>query len=184
MKFIAVFAVFIPSVAFAQAPSFDCALATRADEIAICSDPQLAELEKTLADAYQALKDQQGPNAAKSIGTPILMHRRQCGSDAQCIYDVFESGIAKYQEAGVLVVAPAAEMNTLISEWHDANGNCRDAQGADDVNQQCGLRDQLGQQLNYIGLCQGNYLFDSPDFQMATILRERWIPCIYTELLN
>jgi uncharacterized protein len=169
MKLIVVFAVFVPSVAFAQAPSFDCALATRADEIAICSDPQLAELEKTLADAYQALKDQQGPNAAKSIGTPILMHRRQCGSDAEYIYDVFESGVAKYQEAGVLDVALATEMNTLTSEWHDANGNCRDAQGADDVNQQCGLRDQLGQQLNYIGLCQGNYLFDSPYFQMATI---------------
>lgn len=188
MKIVAVLMIFIPSMALAQAPSFDCALATSADEIAICADPELAELEQTLADAFQALTDQQGFKAAKSIATPILVQRRQCGSDAQCIYDLFRSAILKYQQAGVveLTSAPdnATNINELIIEWQDANGRCRDAEGAADIDQQCGLRDALADQLNNIGLCQGNYMFDTPDFQMATLLRERWIPCLYTELLN
>ncbi len=175
--------------AFAQVPSFDCSLATRPDEVTICADPQLSELEKTVSDAYQAAKDQLGKNLAKSIGAPILAHRRQCGSDAQCIYDVLQGALIKYQDAGIIAAAPqisdaATAMNNLINEWHDSNGACRDAVGAEDVNNQCGLRDQLAEQLNEIGLCQGNYLFDSPDFDMATILREHWVPCIYTELLN
>lgn len=188
MKSVAIFVVFLPSISLAQTPSFDCRLATRADEIAICSDPQLSELEKTLADAYQAVKDQQGANVAKSIGTPILTHRRKCGSDTQCIYDVFQDAVSKYQEVGVMDVTPtvniAPQMNDFISQWQDANARCRDAEGADDLNQQCGLRDEIAEQLNTIGLCQASYMFDSSDFKMATILREHWVPCVYTELLN
>src|SRR5271170_5853821 len=53
-----------PGGAAASAPSFNCSKAKRADEIAICGDPRLAELDRLIDGAYKVVLGSQGRAAA------------------------------------------------------------------------------------------------------------------------
>lgn len=64
-------------------PSFDCARASKPDEVAICSDPQLAKLDSLGAAAYATYQPSFQTKA--EVGRLFLEDRASCGGDTLCI---------------------------------------------------------------------------------------------------
>ena len=84
------------SVASAHAQSFNCRYAKSADEVLICQDARLAQLDDRLAGAYSRLhRDLPGAQRARLEHDQgaWLRERRQCGRDATCIARLYESRI-------------------------------------------------------------------------------------------
>ncbi len=88
------------AVAFAgaaNAASFDCARASAPDEIAICGNPELSELDVRMATLYAVrmklpmLMGSRG--AAKDEQVAFLATRGACGADASCIADAYRARI-------------------------------------------------------------------------------------------
>jgi len=78
------------SVAIADerpAPSFPCDKARAPDEIAICSDAQLAELDKLRSEDFRKAK-LVDPKAAINAARENLEARSACANDRVCILDV------------------------------------------------------------------------------------------------
>jgi uncharacterized protein YecT (DUF1311 family) len=76
------------SVATAVAPSFDCQRARYSDEIAICHDPRLAQMDLNLAGLYTGLRSVATPRERKFLDADQanwVNQRRACGPDARCI---------------------------------------------------------------------------------------------------
>lgn len=78
----------------AAGPSFDCKKASSPDEIAICHNPKLAELDSLISDGYRKLAGQLGKDVANRINAPFFRQRRTCGGDELCI---FQYGAAELQ---------------------------------------------------------------------------------------
>ena len=174
------FALTLAQPALAQEPSFDCVQATSPDELAICDSPVLATLEAKGAQAFaQVSIDHEA--VAKAIARPALQARRECGADAACIEDVLMQALYSYWTAGARS-DQADEMDWLIADWAEANLTCRESIDPEVGLEACSARNLLTVQLHDIGLCEGAYLLDLPDFATATLLRERWVPCFYPEL--
>jgi hypothetical protein len=66
-------------------PSFNCAVATRPDELTICSDPELAEIDQKVAQRFRNLRSNR---KAIQVARTALPQRGKCGSDARCIKSV------------------------------------------------------------------------------------------------
>lgn len=71
--------------ATAQSPSFDCSKARYPDEVAICRNPELAQLDDVAAAAYAYLKSTRGRAFADQIGIPFWRLRQACQYDVACI---------------------------------------------------------------------------------------------------
>ena len=167
---------------WAQEPSFDCAQATMPDELAICDSADLSSLEAAGAQAFaQVSKDHEA--AAKAIARPALQARRDCEADAACIEDVLMQALYSYWAAGARS-DQADAMDWLIADWSEANLTCRESIDPEVGQEACSARNLLTVQLHDIGLCEGAYLLDLPDFATATLLREHWVPCFYPDLQN
>ena len=175
-------ALLLASPVWAQGPSFDCGQATTQDELAICDSAQLSTLEAAAADAF-AQVIQTHDAAAKAIARPALQARRDCGYDPACIEDVLMQSLYSYWTAGARSDR-ALEMDWLIADWADANETCRGSSDPMAGAEACSARTLLTLQLHDIGLCEGAYNLDVPDFTTATLLREHWVPCYYPDLQN
>jgi uncharacterized protein len=81
-------------------PSFNCAKAESADEVAICGDDTLAMLDRIGAAAFAVVAREKGEAAAKGIARPALAARHACGSDAGCIRKAGAKAIAAYARLG------------------------------------------------------------------------------------
>ena len=68
-------------------PSFSCIKARTLDEVAICSDARLAELDRLRDFDFQQAK-RNDPQQAVQIARSILTARSFCGNDRVCILDV------------------------------------------------------------------------------------------------
>lgn len=82
------------TLAAAARPSFDCGRARTASEITICGSPYLANLDRQLADAYGAqLRLLSGSAREGLVDSQIswLNERQACGSNAQCMADLYIS---------------------------------------------------------------------------------------------
>ena len=90
-----------------QTPSFDCARASAPDERAICTEPQLAALDRLIADGYRQLKDRLGTTVANQIHLPFLRARRACGGNAFCIFERQTEEIPSFQALGVTLTTPS-----------------------------------------------------------------------------
>ena len=168
--------------ALAGEPSFDCAAATQADEQAICGDTALADLESLAAEGYVRTKDSISADAANGIAGPALAARHACGGYRACIMGVLTDAIDAYDDAMGYAPGPHSVMNGLIADWQAANETCRGSSDPAATDQACAARDDAARALHGMGLCEGKYSFDDPNFDMATVLRDRWIPCTYTDL--
>ena len=81
----------------AQAASFDCRKARTADEVAVCSDPLLSELDDIMADFYRRLRHytQNFDNAmglqAQLVdeARDFLRRRADCGDDRTCLEQAY-----------------------------------------------------------------------------------------------
>jgi hypothetical protein len=87
----------------ASGPSFDCRRARSADEIAICSDPELARFDRLIGEGYQDLVARIGEGPARSLAAPLLAARRACGSDVGCIKSAQLSAIRELQQRGATI---------------------------------------------------------------------------------
>ena len=95
-----------PAGLAASAPSFDCSKAKRADEIAICGDPRLGELDRLIAGADDALRSSRGRESADAISIRFWYQRGACQSDASCVGKVQIEELEAFQAAGVSVDLP------------------------------------------------------------------------------
>ena len=81
-------------------PSFNCVKATYPDELAICSSPELSQLDNVLVAAYEHIRNKYGDQYAKSINAPLFQARRACGSDATCIKERQIAAIKTFEGLG------------------------------------------------------------------------------------
>ncbi len=89
------------------APSYDCARAGNDAERAVCSDPQLAALDRLLSGAYAAAKKAVGKDAVRGPQRTFLTKRNACGGDSGCIASALRGRVsALLAQAGAGAAAP------------------------------------------------------------------------------
>jgi len=81
----------------AQAASFDCARATKADEIAICRNPQLSMLDSEMGGlwyAWSRVPMLMGGNGARMDAAQAFLARRAgCGRNVACLTAAYRARI-------------------------------------------------------------------------------------------
>ena len=113
------------SVASAHTQSFNCRYAKSADEVLICQDAKLAALDERLASAYSRLhREVSGAQRAtleRDQGA-WLRGRRQCGRDAACIAELYQSRIGALTVSMALPKAVGECVTTRIEKISDRFG--------------------------------------------------------------
>lgn len=97
---VALFAAFCLSAAapaHAAGPSFNCARASTADELAICSDRDLASLELTAVIAFEYARDNIDFERLRALARYYLRERRKCGGNKACIRGVLRTALEDYK---------------------------------------------------------------------------------------
>ncbi len=72
-------------------PSFDCELAKRPEEQAICSDPELSRLDASLSQLYKKFS---GIRMVVEEQRAWLAARNKCGSDGRCLEKLYRERIS------------------------------------------------------------------------------------------
>ena len=109
------------AAAAAERPSFDCRKATTPSEKTICGHGRLARLDREIARAYRALRDD--PDLAEPLGeeqVAFLARRDSCGSDAACLAREMEN------RRSALALEPSAavkdEREAFVGRYRNAQG--------------------------------------------------------------
>lgn len=77
--------VMLHATALAQSgPSFDCARAQMADEIAVCSNAELSAMDRVVARYYRRALESVG-ETARAMARDLLGSRAACGSNIACL---------------------------------------------------------------------------------------------------
>lgn len=84
-------------------PSFDCRKAKAPDEIAICSNAELSELDNAVVSGYGYLRQERGDAFAKQTNLPLFQARQSCGSNAACIRERQIDAVRTYHDLGAPV---------------------------------------------------------------------------------
>jgi len=107
--FLTAAAIFLcsPGFASAQQASFDCRLARMPDEIAICSDPHLGQLDVIGTTAFNIGKQRPGSRAMVDAAQALLTARIACKADKPCILDRQIDALRLYQQWNLPVGIPA-----------------------------------------------------------------------------
>ena len=93
-------------VASAQQPSFDCRRARSPDEIAICSDSHLSELDGIGAMAFNFAKRRPGAHNLIANVQALLLARIACRSDKACILERQIESLRLYQSWKIPISIP------------------------------------------------------------------------------
>jgi uncharacterized protein len=72
----------------AAGPSFNCRTALQVDEIAICSNKNLADLDRRMDKRFRQVRDSVNHDLAIALARNALVDRHACGSRVACIQDV------------------------------------------------------------------------------------------------
>ncbi|MEL6524020.1 MAG: lysozyme inhibitor LprI family protein [Pseudomonadota bacterium] len=75
-------------------PSFDCRKAATSTEFAICSDAQIARMDRVMAERYRALRSSGSQSRAESLlasQRAFLARRNRCGGDLNCLNQVYRA---------------------------------------------------------------------------------------------
>jgi Bacterial SH3 domain len=106
-------------------PSFDCRKARTLDELAICSNPELSQLDSTVAPGYQYVQRDKGDEFVKQINLPLFRARQACGSDVNCIRERQIEAIRTYYNLGAPVSSSLWKLNgstmRLVTKFHVPN---------------------------------------------------------------
>jgi uncharacterized protein len=97
---VAVFQILNASVTHAQQPGFDCAAATTVDEITICGNAALSQLDRQLETLYVALRENLtlgNRTALRDTQRFWLQKRNACGQNTQCIANLYRGRIPQLQ---------------------------------------------------------------------------------------
>jgi TPR repeat protein len=84
-------------------PSFNCAKARAPDELAICSNPELSELDNAVVAGYEYVRRANGDLFARQTNAPFFQARQACGADADCIKGRQVDAISRYHDLGAPV---------------------------------------------------------------------------------
>lgn len=86
----------------AQAASFDCAKASAPDEVAICKNPELSELDTRMGAlwfSYSKVPFLMGANGARHDAASVFLEKRKaCGGDVACLRAAYAQRIAELKE--------------------------------------------------------------------------------------
>lgn len=107
--------------ALSQQPSFDCAASHAPDELAICSNFALAQLDRQLSDMYAAARERLDASRQaelKDSQRAWLRERSVCGRDVKCITRLYQQRIP---EVSALAV-PAPPETEPIQGAHSEQG--------------------------------------------------------------
>jgi uncharacterized protein len=92
----------------AHAASFDCTRAATPDERAVCSDPQLSELDELIARVYgEAKTATPGDQGLVAYARAFLNDRRVCQADRSCILGSYIGVLTTYQNYGAKEAMPS-----------------------------------------------------------------------------
>ena len=92
--------------AFAQQAGFDCRLARLPDEIAICSDPHLGQLDIIGTNAFNIARQRPGSRDLIASAQALLLARIACRADRLCILDRQIAALRLYQQWGIPAATP------------------------------------------------------------------------------
>ncbi|MBM7068733.1 lysozyme inhibitor LprI family protein [Actibacterium sp. 188UL27-1] len=93
-----------PEVAIAPAPaapinpSFDCRKAATGTEFAICGSPDIARMDRIMAQRYRSLRASMDRNAAQALQSSQrnwLNRRNRCGNDLNCLSVVYRTRLSE-----------------------------------------------------------------------------------------
>lgn len=100
-----------------EGPSFDCSYAETRTEVAICTIPELAQLERRMADSYEVLVGVLGEGEARRIADELLLRRQACEGDPRCVaerllisMEVFEQRAQRAALPEVVSIEPIAPL--------------------------------------------------------------------------
>jgi uncharacterized protein len=105
--------VFTPSLLPAQ--SFDCRDARRADEVAICENPDLAELDMQMSRIYFSSLNRlniRDRDQLRHEQIEWLGDRQDCGSDVDCLRRIYRERINELENEDS-PMAPSQELERL-----------------------------------------------------------------------
>ncbi len=78
----------------ADGPSFNCAKATSEDELAICADPMLSDIDNLINKAFATFKPEF--RSKREVARAFIVDRKMCGADVGCIASVQARTIETY----------------------------------------------------------------------------------------
>ena len=84
----------------AHAQSFNCAKASTPDEVLICQNPYLADLDEQMSAMYFSVRNRLSGNARRQFERDQrawLEGRMRCGRDGPCIADAYNRRITALQ---------------------------------------------------------------------------------------
>jgi uncharacterized protein len=106
LLYVAASSAFLASPALAAGPSFPCSKATAPDEIAICADDHLSQLDRLANLAFTEVK--RGSNKPKALKAARygMTARSACQDDKGCIFSAQVELIKSLQDLGATVTLP------------------------------------------------------------------------------
>lgn len=90
----------------AAKPSYDCAKARLADEIAVCGNERLAELDVILTFGFTYLKRHMGKEPTFKLAKAFLKERQACQDNMECIRGAYIAANLEYQKNGAPILVP------------------------------------------------------------------------------
>ncbi len=126
VKILAFLIIFGASVRVAWAqPSFDCSRANKPDELAICSDSRLSELDRIAASGFNLAQRLPGNHDLVAGVQSLLAARMSCGANKNCILEKQVEVLRLYQQSGLPVTIPSwVSQSGSIAESHGRAAKC------------------------------------------------------------
>jgi len=87
-----------PKPAAASTPSFDCSKATQITDKTICSDGNLALLDRRYVSLYREAHSGREGDRALQFAQELTSRKMRCGSDSSCISAVYQDGIVHFEK--------------------------------------------------------------------------------------
>jgi clan AA aspartic protease (TIGR02281 family) len=84
-------------------PSFDCRRAKAPDEITICSNAELSELDNAVVSGYGYVRQERGDAFARQTNVPLFQARQSCSANAACIRERQIDAVRTYHDLGAPV---------------------------------------------------------------------------------
>ena len=114
ISYLLLFAVLAWFISPAEAASFDCAKAAKADERAICATPDLSALDSEMGGlwfAFSKVPMLMGSNGARmDDAQAFLAQRAACGEDAACMRPLYHARIQTLKQGIVQAMQDYARL--------------------------------------------------------------------------
>ena len=92
----------LSGIQFADAASFDCSMASAADEKAVCANPELSAMDSEMSGlwyGYKAMPLLMGASGNREDGArAFLTSRAACADDTACLTKLYEQRISALQK--------------------------------------------------------------------------------------